>query len=232
MDIEFEHRQLLSSWQSIDFDRLLSVPKAPVRNLIGAGADDIGINLRKAHDLFGWKAKDELRQLGLCSGALYRTQAFMDVPQSMRCGRKIGQNVHIEHTVPVNALKGKWLDFRSAAIRDVVDGYAWLLVSTVATAFKQSQKSCLVGCSSSSYVFTRGHRHHGLPFMRYTVDAGLAGQIYNVVTRERIHPGSFSYQDHMSSIFMLLDLVGASRNFKSIMKDRCPVFLDDLVNGH
>lgn len=223
-----ERQQLLSVWESIDFDRMLSMPRQSVRNLAIMGEGDIGINLRHAHDLFGWRAGGDLRRLGLCSGALYRTEAFMEIPQTARSGSKRDQNVHIEHTIPVNVLGQAWLRYRSVQSRDIADIYAWLLTCSVTTAFAESQKTCLRGCARSSFALTQGHSHHRLPFMRYMVHPGLAGQICNIVTGDRVEPLRYSFHDHLDNILGLMKQSDSGKRFAAIIGDRCRTIADSL----
>src|SRR5205814_1876893 len=75
--------------------------------------DDVGKNDRPGvlygvTNFYGWKALGKVNDLGLCSGALYRSARYLAIPLDKRNGSKrnkqVKQNVHIEHTIPVGVL--------------------------------------------------------------------------------------------------------------------------------
>lgn len=112
-----ERNQLLETWKRV-FAKTPDPCAAPFLQLdrLAKGSTDkkaISNDLRKFHDRFGWMAK-ESSSAGKCSGALYRTQAFIQLPSDERIGKKRGQTVHIEHTVPVNVLSMRWLEVRKS----------------------------------------------------------------------------------------------------------------------
>jgi hypothetical protein len=69
-----------------------------------AALQSLNSRLRQFHDKLGFKAKESLKQGGLCAGAIFRTQRFIATQE--RSGAKKGpeKTVHIEHTVPVAVL--------------------------------------------------------------------------------------------------------------------------------
>jgi hypothetical protein len=145
-ELENERRQLLDHWRK----RLQRNPDwisnelYQVQRVLAASNGDVearaslGSHLRQLHDKLGFKAKGPISDGGLCAGAIFRTQAFIDTEQ--RSGSKVGQSVHIEHTFPITELK-------AAIIKHGFPNYAhaltWLLKHSVATAFHEDEKGPL-----------------------------------------------------------------------------------------
>ena len=58
---------------------------------------------------YGWMSKGNLMEVGLCSGAFYRTIEFINIDPTLRSGRKndkkLEYGIHIEHTIPVASIR-------------------------------------------------------------------------------------------------------------------------------
>ena len=71
--------------------------------------DPIPDFIRKFHDFYGWMSKGNLMEVGLCSGAFYRTIEFINIDPTLRSGRKndkkLEYGIHIEHTIPVASIR-------------------------------------------------------------------------------------------------------------------------------
>jgi len=65
--------------------------------------------IRQFHDFYGWMSKGSLIDVGLCSGAFYRTIEFINIDPVLRSGskhdRKLEYGIHIEHTIPVASIR-------------------------------------------------------------------------------------------------------------------------------
>lgn len=160
-----------------------------------------GSIVRRLHDLYIWKAKDD----GLCRGAFYRTDNFINMPFKERSGAKKSQTVHIEHTIPVSLI-GNSLKRWSGESGDQLSADAIhqaLLTLSVCTAM----------CHSADRGRVRNgwnHRHPQFeslswdevhcderlreikPFARYDDDV----VVFDVVSREEIDKNKFSLLDH------------------------------------
>lgn len=165
--------------------------------------------LRHSHNIFGWKAGDTLRQRGLCSGAIYRTETFMETEQSRRCGAKgVGKTVHIEHTVPIAELNKQWIAYRLALkpfLPTLAEAYAWMFVYSVCTAFHIDEQGGIHGYEGRTDAFDRTSNWFDRPFMRYTRKTSPP-VIWNVLTEERIDPERWSFADNFAMIDKLFDL--------------------------
>ncbi|UYW26612.1 hypothetical protein OKC48_25730 [Methylorubrum extorquens] len=171
-----------------------------------SGGDVRNIDLRHLHNRFGWQAGGNV----LCAGALYRTEAFITLPDEQRCGNKVGQTIHIEHTVPVVTLveKPKTRKFQSS-----VDALIWLLGHSVTVAVRagegKSDSDCKrsnmvhAGQSRRTHVFEAEHEDEGLPFRRY--DASKHSKIWDVVNQRSIDPDRFSFAEHRANMSKVLE---------------------------
>jgi len=182
----------------------------------------ISNDLRKFHDRFGWMAK-ESSSAGKCAGALYRTQAFIQLPSDERIGKKRGQTVHIEHTVPVNVLSMRWLEVRKGGQeQELMPTFAWVMHHTVATAFHQDERMSLKGVSKSTDCFAEGAPGFGRPFKRYSGLFHQGGQVWDVYNGALIEPDLFSLSDHFANVVALAQEAGAAPQFIAALKASSP----------
>jgi hypothetical protein len=181
--------------------------------------DEFNMNFRHWHDKYGWKAKGHLGNLGLCSGAIYRTEAFMSIAQADRTGGGDAQTVHIEHTVPVSTLVQKWQNFRDPNVPLAIETvYAWMFVHSVCTAFTDIERALglapydrttlALNAPPEDQPEVGGPSWFNRPFRRY--DAHPAnGTVFNVLTGQVINSGEWSFVHHFQSILDLLYEAGA-----------------------
>lgn len=165
---------------------------------------------RKIHDVWGYKAKDDLISGGLCSGAIYRSSSFIKTDQTLRSGRKFpmtGQiSVHIEHTTPVKALAIELVGAKQVGgfseDERVRKYYQWLLNSTIATAMLRGQDKVFIKkrMSSTTHVFDVSHEDYGFPFRRYHLQQE---PIYNVLTGAEVDIQNFHFQEHRKNMDVL-----------------------------
>lgn len=216
LNIESERGQLIDTWKSVFLSKWLSRPRSSVRGLTNLLNSEVGMHFRQTHNVFGWMAGNVLEKRGLCSGAIYRTEKFIEVAQEARNGsagprRSLVhlQNVHIEHTVPIAELNTRWLLYRAERQISVAEAYAWMLVHSVTTAFHMSEKGGLGRFESKSPVFEMSSSWFDRPFMRYTV-AAKQPVVWNVLTGKKINAEQWSFQDHFSMIDKLFDLANCN----------------------
>lgn len=148
--------------------------------------------MRKFHDRLGWKAYGNVR----CSGALYRSLNFVDMPVEKRDEQKA---VHIEHTVPIKQLNERWRDKRPHT-QDNAERLRWLLENSITTAMlpQEARDYIQKRHNSDNECFHQGQAY-GLPFRRYG-----SMPILNAVTGKLIDPGVWSLTDHWSNMMRLL----------------------------
>jgi hypothetical protein len=228
LNIETEQNQLIATWTKALSSDWMNKPRAPIRALIDPAITVFGSHLRQGHNIFGWKAGDTLKQHGLCSGAIYRTERFMEIPQDARCGSKIDAgNIHIEHTVPVATLNREWALYRkSNAAPTLTRAYAWLLTHSVLTAFHLSEKGNIKGYERKTEALNPSSDWFDRPFVRYNMMADVP-VVWNVVNGQRIDPLTWSFADHFSSISKLLDLSGNAADAEAVKAEALP-FLDSF----
>lgn len=163
------------------------------------------IDIRHLHNYFGWQAGADRS----CVGAVYRTEAFMRLPDERRCGTKaLGQTIHIEHTVPIATLVRQLSMFLP---HEADEAIVWILARSVVTAVTgdiDGERYTMVqsGLSRSSHVFTAGHLDECLPFRRYNEMKHSA--IWNVVTGCLVDTKTFSFADHRASMATVLRWAG------------------------
>jgi hypothetical protein len=132
--LEDEKRQLLDHWtkrlnRNPDW---ISNELRQVRRSLDASHGDkdaqksLGSCLRQLHDKLGFKAKGSLSDGGLCAGATFWTQTFIETKQ--RRGSKAGQSVHIEHTYPINKLAG---EIKNHTFSNYTETLTWLLTHSL-----------------------------------------------------------------------------------------------------
>jgi hypothetical protein len=212
--LDHEREQLLSHWTRAFARRpcWLTSPPPQVARVLSDAEPDPGMAIRKFHDVLGWCAKGSVQTGGLCCGAIFRTESFMALPQDMRCGSRLGQTVHIEHTVPINVLASK---FRTAGQSKAAEAkVAWLLKHSVTTAMKKGQDAAfLKGVTRSTTAFDPTSAGHQLPFRRYQQLFASEERIWDVWNRREVDPNGFTFDEHFATVVSVLRSAGASRLF-------------------
>ncbi|MET4481603.1 hypothetical protein [Bradyrhizobium sp. F1.13.3] len=155
--------------------------KFPIRDL-----------LREFHNQLGYKALNG----GLCAGAILRTQSFMDT--NPRIGSKLGQTVHIEHTVPVCVLES---EIKKRKFSDSTEALAWYLA----------------GVRDSTDALNPVSDEWDKPFMRYKTLFSDGGIVWNVFDGEQVEPTRFTFDDHVDIVARLLRHVGAEDSLVGIL---------------
>ena len=180
--LKTERDQLLKAWQKFA-SRIRASSEKPypqIQNLCdcqhtAGNGKQIDSYLRQIHDKMGYMAKGEIKNGGLCSGAIYRTEAFINTRR--RIGARVGKTIHMEHTVPISSL-------RCQIQKGVVDTYdemlPWILKHSVTTAFKEGEQKYLEGYHSSTNAFDPASPEMDLPFARYKKLFANGEQIWNV----------------------------------------------------
>jgi hypothetical protein len=167
--------------------------------------------VRKFHDKLGFCAKGKVSTGGLCTGAIFRTAAFMDLPQERRSGARATQTVHIEHTVPANVLAR---ELESRIGDGPVVGMAWLFKHSVTTAMKKGQdRDYLKGVTRTTSAFDEGSNDKGKPFKRYSTLFGAGEQVWDVWNRREVDPTEVTFEDHLDTVLSILNAAGAERTF-------------------
>lgn len=164
--------------------------------------------LREFHNQLGYKALNG----GLCAGAIFRTQSFMDTQP--RIGSKLGQTVHIEHTVPVCVLDA---ELKTRNFSHYAEVLAWLLKHSVATAFRKSDETqYLKGVKNTTNAFHPASSEWNKPFLRYKELFADGGSVWNVFDGQMIEPERFTFGDHADIIVRLLRHVGAEERLINV----------------
>lgn len=237
MNLEFERDQLVSTWKSAFSTRWIDRPRSCVTALSSADVSKFGDHFRQVHNIFGWMAGNTLANRGLCSGAIYRSEKFMALPQAARNGSAGPKkslihlkNVHIEHTVPVAELNPRWAAYRAERPTDLAEAYAWMFVHSVATAVDMSEQGDLGHYESRTDAFDTRSDFYCLPFMRY---AGLdtPPAIWNVMTGRRIDPKSWTFADHFGMVDMLLTECGADEDMANRIRAAAMPILENLARA-
>lgn len=170
----------------------------------------MGSYLRQFHDKLGFKAKGFLRDGGLCAGAIFRTQAFIDT--ALRSGSKVGQSVHIEHTFPIKQLRAEII---KAQLPNYLATLTWLLKHSVATAFHDCEKVHLRGWTSNSDALNPESAEYSKPFLRYRNLHSAAGIVWNVFDSREVDAQKFTFNDHLEIVVRLLEEAGAATTMVS-----------------
>lgn len=211
-----EHEQLVSHWKNIRWDLVQSSVERIHRVMSGSEKDDstkardLSGRIRKLHDLFGYMARGELDEGGLCRGAIYRTSKFINTPQESRKGRRHRLNsrevrVHIEHTVPVSVLAHGLIDkYNSQSELGCDEILRWILQNSITTAMLHSQGLT----KSSDSVVRNGYscrmpadEYSHAPFGRYDFASDV---IINVFNGSCIDVTNYSLDDHCRVLCELL----------------------------
>jgi hypothetical protein len=204
--IKSEREQLVSHWKLVvaKWRDASSITQLAKIVLVANGGASISLNsqLRQLHNKFGYKVVAN----GLCAGAIFRTRAFVNTPH--RVGTKIGQTIHIEHTVPVIELER---EIRKRRFEGQEDALHWLLTHSVTTAFHISQTRYLEGVSGRTDAF-KDSAARGKPFMRYKRLFDDGEEVWNVFDRRIIQAEEFTFEDHTDLIIRLLAEANASRS--------------------
>ena len=233
INLEAERAQLVDTWKSAFGTGWIDKPRSCVTALSSPSVERFGDHFRQVHNIFGWMAGNTLEKRGLCSGAIYRSEAFMELAQNERNGaagpRKTLRhlkNVHIEHTVPVAELAKRWSVYRMSADRDLADAYAWTLVHSVASAINMSEEGRLHSYESRTDAFDPASPSFGLPFMRYT-HMRTPITIWNVLTGKKIDFHEWTFSDHFAMVDILLSEASADIAMASAIRHKAK----DMLRG-
>lgn len=209
-DIAAERDQLVATWNKAFSGNWMTAPKAPVRALFAPDRATFAMSFRHSHNLFGWKAGDTLPKLGLCSGAIYRTEQFIEITQDARSGsRGPDRNVHIEHTVPIAELNRQWIEYRRKHQPGLAEVYAWMLCHSVTTAFHIDEMGGIKGYESKTDAFDPTSSWFNRPFMRYSMK-DVVPTVWNVLSGERIDIETWTFANHFEQIERLFQVAGCA----------------------
>lgn len=214
--LDREHEQLMSFWRGILSARpnWITHPYSQVTKLAefdrtNAPLTSISSWLRQFHDKMGFKAKGVLLNGGLCAGAIFRTEEFINVEAHARIGSKKNQSVHIEHTVPICVLRN---EIANRSFSSQSEALAWVLRHSVTTALHEKQKVHLKGVGRASDAFSAGVDGHLRPFMRYQKMFDADEPVWNVFERRLVKSQSFTFNDHFALVLRLLCEAGAEKH--------------------
>jgi hypothetical protein len=220
-ELENERVQLLDHWKkqlTRNPDWIFSELRQ-VRQIMAASNGDekatqsLGSHLRQFHDKLGFKAKGSVTDGGLCAGAIFRTQTFIETKE--RIGSKVRQSVHIEHTFPIRQLR---IEIGKCSFESYADALNWLLMHSVTTAFHESEKEHLAGRASSSDALNPTSPEYLKPFARYEKLHQAAGVVWNVFDRQKVDPQTFTFEHHFEVVLGLLEEAGASSKMVSVLR--------------
>jgi hypothetical protein len=212
--LDREQNQLVKFWQSVVAKRQIWITDgcSQVKNIVAMNssaapsASSVSSWLRQFHDKLGFKAKGLAANGGLCAGAIFRTQRFIQT--EFRGGSKKDQSVHIEHTVPICVLRAQIL---SRSFVSYEEALTWLLKHSVTTAFHNSEKAHLTDVSRTSNAFEPTSPDHLRPFSRYSKMFAGESCVWNVFDRKIVEPQSFGFDDNIALVLRLLHEVKADR---------------------
>lgn len=206
--ISRERCQLMDHWGGLfgEGRGKLNLSRVPIARLLSrdrGSRDDV----RKFHDVFGWGAKNPIR----CAGAIYRSQAFMELDPGHRDASRPRnlpkcnwpRNMHIEHTVLASQLHDMWL----ARPFDAPVSPVFFLSNGIATAMHVTEEEALGGdyrTPNPCYVDGKG-----LPFLRYVGKLPSMSSIWNVFTGRQVDMMKFTLADHRQTVRDLLEAVAA-----------------------
>lgn len=211
--VEREREQMLAHWTRI-FAKTpcwLSSPPPQIVRVFAPDTADRGMAVRKFHDKLGFCAKGKVSTGGLCSGAIFRTTAFMDLPQESRSGARATQTVHIEHTVPANVLAR---ELESRLDDAPATGMAWLFKHSVTTAMRKGQdRDYLKGMTRTTSAFDVGSNNEGKPFKRYNTLFDAGEQVWDVWNRKAVDPDESTFDSHLETVLAVLHEARADKDF-------------------
>lgn len=194
--------------EAFERTRVKGVSDRAVKNIEAIRAHSANCNfkavydqIRPLHDKFFWMAKGD----SLCRGAIYRTEGFMRMPKHERCGARVGQTVHIEHTIPAAAIRDCIKNWSREAVGPfpVKALYEAIMTISICTAMDMFDKAC----GTRKGLHSRNPAVEGLswcdvknnkvlarlkPFQRYEDHIN----IYDVCSGKRINKNKFSLLDH------------------------------------
>ncbi|MBO9170023.1 hypothetical protein [Rhizobium sp. L245/93] len=224
--IEAERDQLIATWKhAFKGSGWMTDNRAHTRRLMDPDEKKFGMAFRKCHNEFGWKASETLDKLGLCSGAIYRTEKFMLQHSSKRSGSKrFGQTVHIEHTVPIAELNRQWGKYRFGRVPTLAETFAWVLFYSVSTAFDIREKGGIKRYESRNDAFLQAAPEYGRPFMRYNRMAEPP-TIWNVLTRQEVVREEWSFRNNFAMIETLFEEARCDKEVTRSLKAEARKFL-------
>ena len=165
---------------------------------------------RKLHDYYGWKAKDaQTDRRGGCKGALYRSSEYMKIDK--RIGSRKGQNVHIEHVVPINLIPGLIWEERDS-LNNLESIFDFVLKISVCAAVDQKNERGSIDEPREIYdsIINCRKDHPGiecegdaanfkneLPFSRY-IRSDVS--IYTMSTGKEICFETYTYEQHLKAL--------------------------------
>jgi len=152
-------------------------------------------------------AKGTAEKLGLCSGALYRSARNLAIDPEKRNGSSATheQNVHIEHTVPINVL-WKALKYYISRFAAPTDLHEFLIHHSECAGLHKCEEFALddagVGRRRSPAFGQEGKRIGDHPFLRYKPLAlkDKEFRVFNVVSGEEIDIEKFTFGDHVDTL--------------------------------
>lgn len=219
--LNYERDQVLTHWRSLNPARLLVRADSIIKNVKRGNAEALGQSVRKFHNYLGYQAWGEPEKGGECAGCLYRSGAFIQIDPELRQSNDDNFRpitIHLEHLVPVATLRPK--------LEEMVNGEAsreeilrFVLRRSIAVGIHRNQKDgagsmVKPGLNAHSHVFTRGHEHERLPFMRYQLTPGFAHTVFNAVTGK---PIDFQSHTHDQATNDLIQLVKESGNDQGLL---------------
>lgn len=218
--IEQEREQLLAHWTRV-FRRnpcWFTSPPPQLTSVLSPNTPDRGMAVRKFHDKVGFCAKGRVQTGGLCAGTIFRTAAFIDLPQEARSGARPRSGaslptIHIEHTVPANVL-ARELASKVDAGASLEVGLAWLLKHSVTTAMKKGQDAdFLKGVTRTTTAFNLCPEEAEKPFKRYSKLFAAKERVWDVWNRSEIDPDEMTFVLHFETVLSILHEAGADKAF-------------------
>jgi hypothetical protein len=212
--LTLERKELLATWRHIVGKGILAC---------GFKCPTSGDQIRRRHNQLGWRATRKMVEggrvsLGNCSGAIYRTLRFINIPPACRNGTlanhannsptDVCRNIHIEHTIPVAALAQHINNtpIRQECYKTISPEVFWFLSNSVVTAFHRSEKTVIkTGFHSRTEAFAECKGNYKFPFHRYKSDDGF--KIYDILNRKIVDFKIFTMDHHRQNIKDLLDEV-------------------------
>ena len=143
----------------------------------------IADKIRKLHDFYGWMSKGCIDDNGLCSGSIYRTEKYMQIPLNERTGKKtttLGfQRVHIEHSVPINEIYNL-LQFKKDQLNSPKAVFDLIFENSVCTAFSNEEEKTGIrtGYSRKLVEASLINRDRIFPLKRYSENV----KVINILT--------------------------------------------------
>ena len=164
---------------------------------------------RRLHDHYGWKAKDAHKDRGGCAGSLYRSSEYMKIDK--RIGSRNGQNVHIEHVVPIKHIP-RLIWGHKQFLNDCESIFDFVLKISVCAAVGQENErrsidkprainGSIINCREEHPGIQRegdaAYLTNDQPFSRYI---GSGVHIYTMSTGKEISFEEFTYEEHLKAL--------------------------------